>query len=487
MGHVAVLADEGDLVIRRNPFDLDGTTVRFARDGEGGYRAGRLALLPGPPGPAVAVEDDGAVRVELGFAFPFFGRVHDHAFFHADGHLTFDGPDSGPGGLDLARVTGGGPRVAAFLANLDPSRGGSLSVRREPGRVAFVWTAVPGAGQINRNTFEAILHADGSVDLAYAARLESREALVGLVPGRGLPAPADVGEPTTVGREGVLERFSERERLDLVAVVSRFLRGHEDRAHQVVVYTTRPLNPVPGTLAFEINVKNEASGTGVALFDDSAHWGSTGALESVVYMDTIDQYLEHDGLEVLAHEVGHRWLARLAFRDAAGGRSDRLLAPDGVHWSFFLDSDASVMGGNAIADQGGGRFETVDIARRFSALDQYAMGLRTEAEVPPFFFVDAPDDFRPNRPYRPSSSPEVGVRFTGFRRDLRIADVAAAMGPRVPALGPRIFRQAYVLVEDERAPATEARVQAADRIRRRFEAFFPLATDNRGQVETLLH
>ena len=46
-----------------------------------------------------------------------------------------------------------------------------------------------------------------------------------------------------------------------------------------------------------------------------------------------------------------------------------------AHWSFFMDSDASVMEGNDIEDLGGGSFRTVDAVRRYSRLDQYAMGL----------------------------------------------------------------------------------------------------------------
>ena len=79
--------------------------------------------------------------------------------------------------------------------------------------------------------------------------------------------------------------------------------------------------------------------------------------------------------------------------------------------------------------------------------------------MPPFFYVDVPDDFRPNRPFKASSAPEAGVSFTGVRRDVRIEDVVRAMGPRVPADGPPVFRQAFVLVADESAPATEARVR----------------------------
>jgi hypothetical protein len=126
------------------------------------------------------------------------------------------------------------------------------------------------------------------------------------------------------------------------------------------------------------------------------------------------------------------------------------------------------------------------VARRFSALDQYAMGLRTAAEVPPFYFVDLPDDFRPNRAFKASSPPEAGISFTGLRRDVRIEDVVRAMGPRVPAQGPPVFRQAFVLVADDRAGASEARVRTVARIRSRFGPWFTEATSGRGIASSSL-
>src|SRR5262249_16774770 len=180
----------------------------------------------------------------------------------------------------------------------------------------------------------------------------------------------------------------------------------------------------------------------------------------VVYMDTIDPYLDHDGFEFLGHEVGHRFLTRVRFRDPTGGLSTALLGRGLVHWSFFFDTQASVLEGNTIRDLGGGRFETVDFTRGYSPLDQYVMGLRTPAEVPPMFYADSPDDFRPARSYKPGSAPEAGVSFTGVRRDVRIDQVIAAMGARTPPAGaaPTLLRQAYVLVSDTMAAATDARL-----------------------------
>ena len=485
-GDVAVLEDRGDLLVRRNPFDLDGRAVRLSPNGAGGFDAVPMARPIPPAGVPVTLDASGAGAVELPFAFPFFGARHTTAVVHGDGRVTFARPER-PGDRSLAAFLEGPPAVAAFFTDLEPDRGGSVSVRTSAASVELLWTDVPGAGQLNRNTFAILLHADGTVDLVWGA-MQTREAVAGVTPG-GRPglAAADLsqGEPAGTGA-ALVERFSETEEVDLVAVSRRFFAAYPDAFDQLVIYTTRPLNPVSGTLAFEINVRNDVIGIGVPILDDSASWGSAGVLESVVFMDAIDTYLEVDGLEVLAHEVGHRWLARLRHLTPAGGPSTALMG-DGVHWSFFHDTP-SFLGGNVIADGGGGRFETVDFARRYGPLDQYAMGLLGPEEVPPVFHVGAADDFRPARAYKPSSASEAGVAFTGVRHDVDIAQVVAAMGPRLPPAGeaPRRWTIAFILVAEPMAPATPRRRAAAARIRAAFGPFFEAATEGRMRAETRL-
>ena len=116
------------------------------------------------------------------------------------------------------------------------------------------------------------------------------------------------------------------------------------------------------------------------------------------------------------------------------------------------------------------------------------MGLRAPEEVPPFFYVDEPDDFRPARAFKFSSGPEVGVSFTGTKREVRVEDVVAALGPRVPdaRTAPRLLRHAFVLVADEVASATPARVQAVARIRSRFAPWYAEATAGRGAADSTL-
>jgi hypothetical protein len=484
---VALLEDRGDLVVRRNLFDLDDSSVRLTPNAAGGFDAAPLSLPVEAPGSPLGLGAGDGKSVDLPFAFPFFGAVYRSVFVNADGSLTFAAETAGTPGL--AKFLAGPPRIAPFFADLDPSRGGSVTTQLVADRAVFSWNAVPGGSQINHNTFQATLHPNGAIDLVYGT-METREAVVGVSPGHapGLTA-ADLTAGRPRGSSGALaERFSESEHLDLVSVARRFLAGHADAVEQLVIYTTRPLNPFPGTLAFEINVRNEVRGIGLDLFDDSAEYGSRSVLASLVYMDSVDQYLDVDGFEILGHEVAHRWLARLRFRDRDGRPNDALLGRQLVHWSFFMDTDASVMEGNETRDLGGGRFETVDFARGYSALDQYTMGLRLPSEVPPFFYVAGADDFRPNRAYKASSGPEAGVSFTGIRRDVRVEDVVAALGPREPdaAHAPRLLRQAFILVADSNAPATPARLQATARIRERFPAYYRQATDGRGDVQSTL-
>ena len=486
--HVAILEDRGDLVARRNAFDLDRSSLRFVPNAAGGYDAVPMAGGMEPAGSALALADDEAVALDLPFPFRFFGRTYDRAYVHTDGSVTFGAPDPGAGERSMARFLAGPPRVAGFFRALDLSRGGALTARLGADRVVLQWNGVPGGGQINRNTFQLALLPSGEIEVVYG-EMQSREALVGVAPGGSYElSAADLsrGVPPGAAR-ALVERFSETDRLDLVSTVHRFLVSHPDLFEQVIVYTTRPLNPVPGSLAFEINVRNDVRGIGQDQVDRGREWGSPARLASVVFMDSIDSYLEHDGFEILGHEVGHRWLTRLRFRDP-GGDGNGLLGRGLVHWSFFLDSDASVMEGNEIEDRGGGRFETVDFARGYSALDQYAMGFRAPEEVPPFFFVDDADDFRPSRGYRSSTAPEAGVSFTGVRRDVRIEDVIAELGPRVPdhTRAPRLMRQAFLIVGDGVGPVTETRRRAVARIRARFEEEYRRATGGRAAVDSTL-
>jgi hypothetical protein len=252
---------------------------------------------------------------------------------------------------------------------------------------------------------------------------------------------------------------------------------------------------VSDAFAFETTVSNAIRGLGLDMFDASRDFGSGGNLASMVVMDRIGKYPddpavqvlgESSSLAVLAHETGHRWLVRLMFRDEGGQPSDALLGRQRAHWSFFVDSEASVMEGNDIEDLRGGAFRTVAAAQRYSRVDLYAMGAASSAEVAPFFYVDAPLNVNPPRDRE--SAPRVGTTFNGTRRDVLIQDVIDAMGPRVPsaAEAPRLHRQAFLFVVGRGVNPSAGDLARIERIRREWEPFFRQATENRMQVRTVL-
>jgi hypothetical protein len=233
-------------------------------------------------------------------------------------------------------------------------------------------------------------------------------------------------------------------------------------------------------------VANEVSGIGQEVYDSSRDFGSTGRLRSVVDMDMLSRFPDDPGqrflgenstLSVMGQECGHRWLAFLEFRDGAAN-SIELLGRDEAHWSFFFDSDGSHMEGNDIEDLGNGVFRTVGAVSRYSALDQYAMGLRAPSDVPPMFVVS-----KVTSGQNAEDAPKIGVEIRGTRKDVRIADIVTANGARRPdaASAPKVFRQAFIyLVAQTRESSDE--LTKLERIRGAWETFFSDSTEGRGTM-----
>ena len=463
---VAILQDRGDLVSGATRSTSTARRIRLTPSRRRLRRARRWRSRSSPRGRRSASGTTTRARSTSGSPSPSSAPPTASVFVHTDGHRHLRRLRRGHGRPRAWPASPG--RAAAhrrvLRATSTPPAAGRSPSRTEPARAVILWSAIPGAGQINRNTLPgrpARRRADrprvGGACRPARGSSASR-------PGGGAAVSAvDWSAPRAAaggGARGALQRDRAGRPGGRRPALPR--RPRADVFHQVVVYTTRPLNPVPGTLAFEINVRNDVAGIGLEIMDHARDWGSAGVLESVVYMDSVDTLRGRGRLRVpRPTRSATAGSPGCASRRPATGRRARLLGRGDVHWSFFLDTDASVMEGNAIADRGDGRFETVDFARRFSPLDQYAMGLRAAAEVPPFFYVDAADDFRPNRPYKASSAPEAGVSASpasGATCASRTWCARWGRGRRRPA--PPMFRQAFVLVADGDAAATEASVRA---------------------------
>ena len=499
VGEIAVLQDEGDLVLRSNPLDLLGAGLRFTRNASGGYDVTRTdATFREPLGAALTLGDDDSREVSLPFAVPFFGQTETAVFVNSDGNLTFGQGDNASSPRSVSRLLTGPPRSAPFFADLDPSSGGGVFLQSGADAFSVTWCAVPAFGQPQATaTVQMTFLPAGTVEVKIDESTRLDSAVVGLSPGRtGTLAAVDLSEPgpTAGGGAAVGERFSRFSDLDAVNVVRRFYQTHADVYDQLVIWSDSIL--LLNAFAYEVTLGNEIQGIGLDLFDLSSEFGSAGQLRSLAVMDSIDKYPDdpfesflgaNNTLSILGQEVGHRWLAFVRFLDHNRLPSDALLGRGAAHWSFFLDSDASVMEGNAIEDRGGGAFRTVAAVERYSELDQYLMGVRAESEVSPFFYVADPLNAIPavNR----SSEPQAGVTFNGTRRDALIQDVVDVEGPRVPSAAdaPRVHRQAFVFVVGEGRTHTQAQIDKLERIRQEWVTFFSTATGDRMRAETRLN
>ena len=496
IGQIAVLEDDGTLLLPQNAFDLRSAGLRFERNAAGGYDSTSIsAQFREPLGRRLTLQDDDAVQEALPFGFSFYGRSHAALFVNSDGNLTFEQADTASSARGFARLLGGPPRVAPFFADIDPSAGGRVFVAAAPDAFTVTWCGVRGFDSTQTMTVQATLLSSGPIEVRFGSTFDLAEGIVALSPGRtGVFAPADFTAGRQAGGAGAIgERFAGGPELDLVSVARRFYATHGDAFDQLIVWTDRTV--VTDAFAFETTVANGIRGLGLDEFDASRDFGSGGALASMVNMDRIGKYPddpaaqvlgESSSLAVLAHETGHRWLARLLFRDERGGSSDQLLGRQRAHWSFFMDSDASVMEGNDIEDLRGGAFRTIAAAQRYSRLDLYAMGLAATTEVSPFFFVDAPLNVVPSRDRE--SPPRVGTTFNGTRRDVLIQDVIDALGPRQPssAESPRLHRQAFVFVVGRGVTPSSGDLARLERLRREWEPYFRQATEGRMQVRTTL-
>ncbi len=209
------------------------------------------------------------------------------------------------------------------------------------------------------------------------------------------------------------------------------------------------------------------------------------------------------GIELMAHEFGHHWLAAITF-DKGDGTGLHCLAraysgtgePPGQgvetcdgwsiwdynqHWSYLYNS-RSVMYGNFIEDLGGGSFRFWYEDPKFSELDQYLMGLRGPGEVPPQFIVLKDDqNLSPQSP-----TANEWVMEGADRMDFTVQDVIRAEGERIPAREPCHWKGAMILVWSRTAGGLGPAPVVLDKMvtyGNRWEEFYDWATDHRGSFD----
>lgn len=502
---IAIVEATHEVLSPPHPFDLADSSITITPE-QDSYRVAVSTFPEGAPipeeGTPLDLEDDDFKLVELPFEFPYYGSSHDSLFVNSDGNLTFVYPEASSRPRNYSRAAYGPARIAPLFRDLDPSRGGSVRVAATSEALTVAWHAVPlfTEGPVgDPQTFQVTIHRDGGIEFRYGT-LTLLDAVVGLFSGEALSGVAAVDwssvESELFDADSILaEVFVSDPEIDEFAVVHSFYRNHEDAYDTVIVFNDLDMDASDFSLAHAYTVRNEIRGIGEFIYDSGRVFGSPRRLSSFVNMGSLSGYpaspaapirgLSHSSmLTILAHEIGHRFLAYTPFRDPETGElSDALLGRQFAHWSFFLNSSASVLEGNAIRDNGEGaspRFETTAATQTYSLLDQYLMGLREPSEVPPTFLVTNPTSTTGSLG-NASRTPEVGVAFDGVRKEIRVEDIIEAVGARRPdsSVSQRQFRQAFVLLVDEGSQPKPESLRTLRQLRRWWLSFFDLHAESR--------
>lgn len=208
------------------------------------------------------------------------------------------------------------------------------------------------------------------------------------------------------------------------------------------------------------------------------------------------------GVQLMAHEFGHQWMASVTYDRGDGVRhclvrgfepTSELMPGDcdnyrpadfNQHWSYYFDT-GSVMYGSRIQDLGGGRFALSNDDPKYSPLDQYLMGLRDPAEVPPMFLIDV-GDLQGSGSAALPLSPSRTAMESGTRVDITIEDIVRASGPRMPPREACHWKGAFIIVHEPGTAPSAQEIARVDAYRRRWEEFYATATDRRGSFDTTL-
>ena len=509
-GNVVVLEADPELLIVANPFDLKQNAVRFLPAPHNRYT---YSLIPysfnAEAADTIAMKDDDSKELPFQyFAFPFAGKSYSRCFVNSNGNITFDLGDIEPPNVDT--LLDGPPRIAPFFADLDPETSGTVYVKQNPDTVIITWLKVPeffsqDQFAYGQNTFQVVLYKDGRIDLIYSNEMTATQALIGVVPGYGKAQLrfADFSRGTLKGRPSgaLIENFHDYESVDIPGVMNAFYAKYGDSYDFVTLASNFDLTPVPGAQAFAINVQNDVKGIGNpssrgnALFRDTARYGSAGRLQNITFIGKIHQYPADPGsalpdtytslLQILAHEVGHRWLSYVKVLQD-GASSDLLLGRDGSHWSFFFDSEGSFLEGNQIVPKSQTSFLTSRPFTGYSTLDLYLMGLIPASEVDPSFVVLGPSDFSPSFEFTAESAPEPDVAFSGSARPVTVDDVIAANGARKPdvSASQKTFNHIFILIVKKSAPATNEEIALIEQLRNAWGSYFAAATGGNGKMQT---
>jgi hypothetical protein len=513
VGDIAVIEDNGDIIIPPRGFDLKNKSIVFTPEADG-YRAApgevrfeknlqfHLSYFFGNDGTPGDL-DDGYRELELiGAQFPFFGTYYDRIFVGTNGYVTFTAGDTGDR-PSVSALTTELPRIAPLWADLNFTNSGAVYYDRFQGRHVFTWNDSPQAQFSGASTFQLVLYDDGRIAFVYK-KVKARSSLIGISPGSSENEAhlIDLSDPPANVIAGPFyESFSKQKRLDLPALARAFYLTHADVFDTIYLWTDFDFDNGPG-VAHAFNVRNNIKGLGMNIFDRGAVYGSPARLASILTMGNIvddwpsDPQANTAGLNsaiaIVCHEQGHRWLAYVRF-DAEHDIKDDLLGRDLGHWSFLTDTRttesgnfSSLMEGNSWREDGSNSFTTIETAvNYFSKLDLYLMGLLPASEVGPITYLQADPDIKA---IVRSKSPISGFSMNALRKTTSVDKIVEREGARTPdeRSAPKQLRIAFVLLVERGAAPRASTLDKTDRYRESLVRYFSTATSRRAALDSSL-
>lgn len=335
----------------------------------------------------------------------------------------------------------------------------------------------------------------------------------------------DVGQIAVIeGDNSILVTFTDtmgnpcpQVTVDMKEMGKKFYQTHDDVYQVLIMFTNfqHLLSPDQDCMeqagAFFRSVSNAIQGIGISNFNQSAAYGSGGALEGVINMNIVTGWPADPSqripgnndsvMSLMAQEIGHRWSAFVQF-DADSGPgvspSNALLGRALAHWSFFsnapsvtsnpTDMEASSLEGNFwLVDQpAAGEFLTATTTDGFGPLDLYLMGLLPANQVGQFWFIASPFNVSPAA--NASSTPQAGTQAQGTQTFVSVNDVIAVEGARSPSFAnsPKIFRHAVILLTQQGIDVTQAQLDRVETYRDAWGSYFTQETQNRSAMITIL-
>jgi hypothetical protein len=513
-GDIAVIEDDGSIVMPANNFDMNKSSVMFTPEGEG-YRVSRdsvgfskdfgsrLDYFFGIDNELLSNANNGYRELSFGsLPFKFFGVSYDKFFVSTNGFISFNHGDVS-GRVSAAGLASEMPRIAPLWADLDVTTTGGIYHNRLEDRHIITWDGAPQAQYPNLSTFQLVLYDDGRFAFVYR-KVKARNALVGISPGNSnaTAEPLDFSNAQNQAvAQPVFESFSKEKRIDIPALTRAFYSSQPDAFDTLFLWTDFAFDNGPG-YATSFNVRNDIKGIGVRIFDKGAVYGSPSRLSTIAMIgDCIRSWPDDpnahvaglfSAIQVVCHEQGHRWLSYIRFNTNKGA-SDDLLGRDLSHWSFFMDTRttpegnfSSLMEGNVWSDSAGGPFRTIESAANyFSELDQYLMGLRSPEEVGTLAYLDVPDEVQEKLRF---GSPMSNFVISAEKKAVSLDRIIAQEGARVPdaANSAKDFRIAFLLLTERGTSAANKTLNKLDYYRSTLLRYFSTATSRRATLDSRL-